>query len=50
MLPDAEMQPPYAGAKPMILVEETDDGEFLLNLFETIYPELPEPKKKKEKK
>lgn len=50
MLPDAEMQPPYAGAKPMILVEETDDGEFLLNLFETIYPELPEPNKKKEKK
>ena len=49
MLPDAEMQPPYDGAKPMILVEETDDGEFLLKLFEEVFPELPEPKPKKKR-
>lgn len=49
LLPDAEMQPPYDGAKPMILLENTDDGEFVLSLFEAMYPELPEPKAKKKK-
>lgn len=49
LLPAAEMQPPYDGAKPMILLENTDDGEFVLSLFEAMYPELPEPKAKKKK-
>lgn len=49
LLPDAEMQPPYDGVKPMILLENTDDGEFVLSLFEAMYPELPEPKAKKKK-
>lgn len=31
----------------MILVEDVDDREFLKELFEKMYPELPEPKKKK---
>ncbi len=47
LLPNAEMQPPYAGAKPMILVEDIDDGEFLKNLFAAMYDELPAPKPKK---
>ena len=47
MLPDAEKEPPYEGAKDMLLVENVDDREFLTALFDAMYPELPEPKKKK---
>ena len=50
LLPNAEMPQPYAGAKPIILLENTDDGEFMLSIFEAMYPELPEPKAKKVKK
>lgn len=49
LLPDAEFQPPYEGAKPMILVENIDDKEFLNGLFEAMYPELTEPKPRKKK-
>ena len=48
-MPDSPHEPPYDGAKDMILCENTDDKEFLKNLFETIYPELPEPKKRSKK-
>ena len=47
LMPDAEYQLPYEGAKPMILVDKVDDGEFLRELFEEMYTELPEPKPKK---
>ena len=47
LMPDAEYQLPYEGAKPMILVDNIDDGEFLKELFEEMYAELPEPKPKK---
>ncbi|MDE6667017.1 MAG: competence protein TfoX [Clostridia bacterium] len=47
LMPDAEYQLPYEGAKPMILVDNIDDGEFLRELFEKMYAELPEPKPKK---
>ena len=47
LIPDAEYQLPYEGAKPMILVDKVDDGEFLRELFEEMYLELPEPKPKK---
>lgn len=47
LMPDAEYQPPYEGAKPMILVDKVDDGEFLRELFEEMYSGLPEPKPKK---
>lgn len=46
-LPSAEYQSPYEGAKAMLLVENIEDGEFMCKLFESIYQELPEPKKKK---
>ncbi len=50
LLPDAEMQLPYDGAKTLfILVEDIDDGEFLKKLFEAMYPELPERKDKTRK-
>lgn len=47
LLPDAEMQPPYAGAKPMVLLENLDDKEFLIKLFKAMSEELPMPKPKK---
>lgn len=46
MLPDARKEPPYEGAKDMLLVENVDDREFLKALFEAMLPELPERKKK----
>lgn len=49
MMPDASHEPPYEGAKDMLLVENVDDREFLKILFEAMYPELTEPKKKKSK-
>lgn len=47
MLPSAEMVQPYDGAKEMLLVDNTDNGEFLNTVFEAMYDELPEPKKKR---
>lgn len=47
MLPDARKEPPYGGAKDMLLVENVDDRVFLKALFETMWPELPEPKRKR---
>lgn len=47
LLPDARKEPPYDGAKDMLLVENVDDRQFLAALFEAMYPELPEPRKKK---
>lgn len=46
-MPNATLEPPYEGAKDMLLVEKIDDKDFLKELFEAIYPELPQPKKKK---
>ena len=42
MLPGARMEPPYEGAKEMILVEQVDDRALLTALVEAMYPELPE--------
>lgn len=47
MLPNAKYEPPYEGAKDMIWVENVDDKEFLKQLFEAIYSQLSEPKKRK---
>ena len=49
MLPDAERDIPYEGAKEMLLVD-VDDREALSQLIEAMYPELPEPKKRKKSK
>ena len=50
LLPSAAMEPPYEGAKPMLLVEDTDNRELLTQLFTEMYDELPEPKPKKPKR
>ena len=47
MMPDACMELPYEGAKEMILVEEVDNKDFLRELVETMYEELPSRKVKK---
>lgn len=47
MLPNAPHEPPYDGAKDMILVERIDDKQFLAELFAAMYGELPAPKKRK---
>ena len=36
MMPDADMELPYEGAKEMILVDDVDDREFLRELVEAI--------------
>ena len=47
MMPNATMELPYKGAKEMLLVDEVDNKEFLLELFNAMYDELPAPKRKK---
>lgn len=46
MMPDARYEPPYEGAKDMLLVENVDDRDFLTALFTAMEPELPEKKKR----
>ncbi|MGF6375340.1 TfoX/Sxy family transcriptional regulator of competence genes [Clostridiales Family XIII bacterium PM5-7] len=50
LLPDASYEPPYPGAKEMILVEDIENRELLTTLFDAMLPELPVPKPKKKKK
>jgi len=47
LVPDAVYELPYEGAKEMLLVDDVDSREFLEELFDAMYPELPFPKKKK---
>lgn len=46
---NAVFEPPYEGAKPMLLIDNADDKDYLTELFEAIYDELPAPKPKKKK-
>lgn len=47
LMPEASEELPYEGAKPMLLVDNIDDRDFLCGLVEAMFAELPEPKKKK---
>lgn len=47
MMPDADRELPYEGAKKMLLVDNVENKEFLRELLEAMYEELPAPKKKK---
>ena len=49
LMPEAVKELPYEGAKEMLLVENTDDREFLTALMREIANDLPEPKKKRKK-
>ena len=47
LMPDAERELPYEGAKEMLLVDDVDNREFLCKLVESMWEELPDKKKKK---
>lgn len=46
ILTDAEYRIPYAGAKEMLILDGFEDEEYIVKLFEAMYCELPEKKKK----
>ena len=46
-MPDADPELPYEGAKEMLLVDNVENRDFLRDLLEAMYKELPAPKKKK---
>ena len=46
LMPSAQYELPYEGAKEMLLVEDVDSKDFLTSLINAIYPELPSPKRK----
>ena len=47
MLPEAERELPYEGAKEMLLVDRVDDREFLRALLTAMEGDLPQPRQKK---
>ncbi|MBR5995716.1 MAG: TfoX/Sxy family protein [Eubacteriaceae bacterium] len=47
MMPEAEMELPYEGASEMLLVDDVENRDFLQELLEAMYDELPAPKRKR---
>ena len=49
-MPDAQRDYPYEGSKTlMVVVEDVENTEFMREVLDAMYEELPEPKKKKGK-
>ena len=48
-MPDAPLESPYDGAKPMLLVDNVENRDFLKELVLAMYEELPEPKNRKKR-
>ena len=48
-MPVLSYERPYEGAKEMLLVDEVDNKEFLMGLFNAMYSQLPVTKAKKKK-
>ena len=46
MMPQAEMELPYEGAKGMLVVDNVESRDFLTALIDAMYDELPTPKKR----
>lgn len=46
IMPNADKELPYAGAKEMLLVDNVDNKILLSELLEAMYPELPAQKKR----
>ena len=46
LMPNADEDIPYDGAKPMLLVDNVDDRQFLKELIDSMWSELPEKKRK----
>ncbi len=47
LMPNARREIPYEGAKSMLLVDNVEDREFLKELLEAMYEQLPATKKRK---
>lgn len=47
LMPDASYELPYEGSKKMLLVDNVDNRDFLTELFNAMFDELPMPKIKK---
>ena len=47
LMPEATYELPYEGAKEMLLVDNVDNKDFLTQLFNAMYDELPIPNKNK---
>ena len=47
MMPNAQYETPYDGAKEMLLVDDIDNKDFLNKLLNSMVDELPAQKKKK---
>ena len=47
IMPDAEMELPYEGAKEMLLVDDVENRKFLEKLLKAMHEELPAPKKRR---
>ena len=45
-MPHAGLELPYEGSKQMLMVDDIENRDFLRELFDAMYDELPEPKKK----
>ncbi|MBQ7534657.1 MAG: TfoX/Sxy family protein [Stomatobaculum sp.] len=48
-MPEAVLEVPYDGAKEMLMVDDVENRDFLRELLESMYDELPAPKKKSRK-
>ena len=48
-MPNEVYELPYDGVKEMLLVDDVDNKEFLIGLFDAMYDDLPVPKPKKKK-
>ena len=46
LMPWAELELPYEGAKEMLMVDDIENKEFLKELLEAMYNELPAQKKR----
>lgn len=49
-MPDSEAEPPYEGAKPMLLVTILENKELLQKMVQEMYNELPERVLKKKRR
>ena len=47
LMPSAPLELPYEGAKPMLMMDNIDDKDFMARLLNAMFDELPKPKKKR---
>lgn len=47
LMPEAQLELPYEGAKEMLMVDDIENREFLVQLLDVMYEALPAVKRKK---